>query len=495
MAQEKVDMNIVVIGGGYGGIAAASYLAKSGHQVTLIEKNQQLGGRAQVLKDRGFTFDMGPSWYMMPDLFDRYFNDFGIDTNDALKLVHLDPAYEVIEKDSQLTISANIKKNIKIFENIETGAGENLKKYIEDGNKKYSFAKKYFLFNSYRKLSSIGIACLPQLVAFRPYINYDKYVNKRFKNPILRHTLKFMTVFLGGSPKAIPSLYSLLGYADMVQGIWYPMGGFGTLTRAMEKIAIDNGVKIVTNSPVTKIIVKNNHARGVVIKNKTIPADIVVANADYEHVETKLLATKDRSYSKKYWQSLDTSPSGLLFFLGVKGKINNIKHHTLFFDGQCDEHFKSIKDKTVCEDPLFYVSTPSVTDSSVAPKNHENMFILVPVASGRKYTDSEIDIIFANILGRLEKKFGQNIKDNIVVKHVRSSSYFSEMFNAFRGNSFGASHILRQSALFRPRLQSKKVKGLYYVGQYTNPGTGVPLVITSGGVVSRLIQQDYAEND
>lgn len=488
-------MKIVVVGGGFSGLATASLLAKEGHSVIILEKNSTLGGRAIYFQDKGFTFDMGPSWYMMPDLFDRFFKLFNKKPSDYYKIIKLDPSYQVFDNTRQLTISPSQKVNYKNFEQIESGAGKKLNQYIQNGQDKYVFAKKYFLFNNYQHKLSTPISALFQLLSFKPYINYDSFVNKYFKDSTLRKTLKFMTVFLGGSPKSISSLYSLLGYADMGLGIWYPMGGFKAVVTGLEKLAKENGVKVYKNHAVDKIIVKNGSVTGVESNNKFIDADIVVSSADYHFTDQNLVPEEYRSYSKNYWKKLKTSPSCLMFYVGLNKKVKNLQHHTMFFDAPWDENFKAIENGTVPSNPLFYLSSPSVTDESVAPKGCENLFILIPISSDAKFTNKQKTLLFNNVISRIEKKLDASISQNIITMHTKDVDYFKTTFNAFRGNSFGASHTIRQSSFLRPKQKSNKINGLYYAGQYTNPGTGVPLVISSAELVRDYIKQDYPNDN
>ena len=484
-------MKVVVIGAGFGGLAAAALLAKDGHEVTLVEKNNYLGGRAKVTKTKGFTFDMGPSWYMMPDLFERYFKLFDKSPSDYYKIVRLDPSYEVFGKTTSL-VMGDYSKTKKSFSALKSKDGLKLKEYLSNGQQKYDFAKKYYLFNNYRGISKLPFSSLPYLIKYNPLIYYDSFVNKYFEDELIRKAMKIMTVFLGGSPKSISSLYSLLGYADIKLGIWYPLGGFGSIVQAFKKLNEEYGVKILTNNAVDKILIKNSKVIGVSVNKRTIPADIVVSNADYEFTENKLISfQKNRSYSKKYWEKISMSPSAILIFIGLDKKIPNLKHHSLFFDSNWQEHFDSISNKSIIENPLFYVSTPSRTDSTVSPKGKENIFILIPTPSNVKPTANQINKIFGNVINRMELKLNTKIKEHIEVKIIKDMKYFEDEFNSFQGSSFGASHTTKQSAILRPRLKSKKVSGLYFVGQYTNPGTGVPLVISSAELIRDYINEDY----
>jgi phytoene desaturase len=484
-------MKIVVIGAGFGGLATAALLAKEGHKVTLLEKNNYLGGRAKVTKTKGYTFDMGPSWYMMPDLFERYFKLFNKKPSDYYKIKRLEPSYEVFAKDKSL-IMGDYKQSKKSFANLNKNDASKLRPYLLNGKNKYEFAKKYYLFNNYSNISKLPFQSLPALVAQNPLVSYNSFVNKYFEDSLIRHAMKFMTVFLGGSPKSISSLYSLLGYADMDLGIWYPVGGFGSVVKGFEKLNNEYGVEIKKQHPVEKIIINNGNVKGVKANNKIFDADIVISNADYYFTEKYLIKNEQyKSYSSKYWKKLSMSPSAILIFLGVNKKIPGLKHHSLFFDSNWEEHFKSIEEKTILTDPLFYVSTPSKSDNTVSPKNKENLFILIPTPSGVKPTKQEINSIYKNVISRMENNLKTKINDYVDVKIIKDLSYFENEFNSYQGSSFGASHTTTQSAILRPRLKSKKVKGLYYVGQYTNPGTGVPLVISSAELVKDYINEEY----
>lgn len=486
-------MKIVVIGAGFGGLATASLLAKEGHSVSLVEKNSYLGGRAKVTKTKGFTFDMGPSWYMMPDLFERYFAHFNKKPTDYYQLVRLKPSYEVVDKNNNFKIYDR-QYTKRVFESIEPNSGPRLDKYLNEGAEKYQFAKDYYLFNNYSSLKKLPYSSLLALVGYNPLRSYDSKVNIFFKDPSLRKALKFMTVFLGGSPKSISSLYSLLGHADIDLGIWYPIGGFGSVVKGFEELAKQNKVQIIKNFEVAEITTKNKQVKAVTSKNgRVIEADIIISNADYQHTDQKLLGNNDRSYSPQYWKRLETSPSSILFFIGLNKKIDNLLHHTLFFDSDWSEHFASIKNSSFIKNPLFYVSAPSVTDTSVAPKGYENIFVLVPTPSGVNPTKTQKAEIFHNIISRLERKYHTNITEHIIVKKEEDATYFAKEFNSFRGSSFGASHTTRQSSLLRPKLKSRKIKGLYFVGQYTNPGTGVPLVISSAELIRDYIKEDYGQ--
>ncbi len=476
---------VVIIGGGFGGLSAACYLARDGYDVTLLEKNDHVGGRGMVMKDKGYTFDLGPSWYMMPDVFEDFFADFGKKTSEYFELVKLDPSYKVFFANEQYDVH-DAPEVFTLFEALEKGSSEKLKLFLKQTKEEYDTVRKNLLelamTNPTDALNSSAIKMLsrPELVG-----SYHRRVKRYVKDERLQKILEFMVVFMGGSPKNIPALYSLLAYVDMGLGIWYPMGGMSRLAAAYEKLALELGVAIHTNREVVGITRKNGRANIVETVDEAFDADIVVANADYQHVETKLLGIE----SKK-WDKMTMSPSGLLIYLGINKKIPFLRHHNLFFDVDWDAHFGEVFDQKVwSEEPLFYIGAPSVTDPSVAPKGKENIFILAPMASGIKVDKEQETRTVNKILERISKHTGVDIDKHTDVKHVRSHQYFIETFNAFKGNAFGPAHTLKQSAIFRPKMQSKHVQNLYFVGQFTNPGTGVPLVTISGKVVATLINK------
>ena len=481
----------IVIGGGFGGLSAACYLARDGYQVTLLEKNDQVGGRGMVMQEKGFTFDLGPSWYMMPDVFEDFFADFGKKPSNYFELTKLDPSYKVFF-DAESYDVFDAPRVYELFEQIEPGSSEKLKKMLDKTGNEYEKVRKDLLEIPMTELkqamhpSSVSMLTNPELVG-----TYHRRIKKYFKDSRLQQILEFMVVFMGGSPKNIPALYSLLAYVDMGLGIYYPMGGMNQLVEAFKKLAEELGVTIKTNSPVNTITTNNGVVDGVVAKGKHYGADLVVANADYHHVETTLL---DQKYaSVKNWQKKVTSPSALLIYLGVDTKVEKLRHHNLFFDVDWDHHFSEVfKKKKWSKDPLFYVGAPSVTDDSVAPKGHENIFVLAPMASGLKPTTKQLYKTADDIVARLSRHTGVDLPRHTVVRHVRAHEYFEESFNAYQGNAFGLAHTLRQSAIFRPPMKSKKLPNLYFVGQYTNPGTGVPLVTISGKTVAALIQKEQA---
>lgn len=482
-----MSKQVVIIGGGYGGLSAASYLARDGYKVTLLEKNDHVGGRGMVMHDQGFTFDMGPSWYMMPDVFEEFFSDFGKKVSDYYDLVQLNPSYKVFFDNESFNVHA-APKVFDLFEQLEPGSSKMLKKLLTLTKEEYLLVRCQLLQQPMTKLSHTLRPGLAKFVG-RPEAlgSYHSRIKRYVKDERLQKILEFMVVFLGGSPQNIPALYTLLAYVDMGLGIHYPMGGMHTIAKAYESLAKEQGADIQTNVAVKSIQPAGKHGYKVHTKNGTYSAEIVVANADYHHVQTKLLG--DTSVAKK-WDKTVMSPSALLLYIGVNKKIPNLRHHNLFFDVDWDNHFNQVfKDKVWSNEPLFYVGAPSRTDSSVAPKGHENIFVLAPMASGLNPTKSQIDKTTHDVLARLSKHAGVDIPKHTVVMHTRSHDYFAKTFNAFQGTAFGPAHTLKQSTIFRSKMYDKRNPHLYYVGQYTNPGTGVPLVTISGKAVAELIRK------
>lgn len=486
-----MSKKIAVIGAGFGGLSAAAYLAKDGYDVTVYEKNSQPGGRAIIMKNKGYLFDMGPSWYMMPDVFDDFFADFGKKTSDYYKLKQLVPSYKVYTNNNSYNINAQNIDNLESFNNIEQNSSVGVKSLLKVTKNEYYAVRKSLLDKNYNSVSDVlNKPTFKMLGKPDRFASYDYRVKKYVKNTDIQKILEFMTVFMGGSPKNIPAIYSLLSYVDLGMGIWYPMGGFGSVVKAFEQVGLSLGVKYKYSSPVQKIVVKNNIAQGVMVNNKLHNYDAVLSNADYHYTETRLLPISSQTYKEDYWSKKTLSPSGLMVYLGVNKKVPNLKHHTLFFDSDWDYHFNQVfKHKKWSDKPLFYVGCPSKTDASVAPKNKENIFILAPMANGIIPSKQQEQDLALNLISRIEQATKTSFQNNIEVKEIRSAKYFTETFNAYKGNAFGLAHTLKQSAFLRPKIQSKKLSNMYYVGQYTNPGTGVPMVVLSGKVAANTVKQ------
>lgn len=487
---------VVVIGAGFGGLSAAAYLARDGYDVTVLEKNNQPGGRAMTLKKVGFTFDLGPSWYMMPDVFDDFFADFGKQTSDYYQLKKLTPSYRVYTSSAKHDVRSAQDGGLQLFDDIEPGSAEKIRQLLSQTNKEYDIVRRHLLERDYTGVGDLmntkALKLLAQPKLVQPYHNRIK---KAVTNEDLQKILEFMVVFMGGSPQNIPAVYSLLAHVDFNLGIWYPMGGFGAVVRGFESLCKDLGVNIRYNSEVTHIETdEGNKAKAVHIGNERVLADIVVVNADYHHAEMQLLHPRHQSYSEKYWASRTLSPASLLIYLGVNKKVPGLLHHTMFFDADWHGHFNQVfKTKSWVSRPLFYVGTPSKSDPTVAPDGKENIVVLVPIANGIHVDAEHQNELINSIVARMESRTGTKFANDILVKEVRSTEFFEQTFNAYKGNSFGLAHTLSQTAPLRPRMQSRKVHNIFYVGQYTNPGTGVPIVVLSGKVVGRLISEKCGE--
>lgn len=492
----KLNRKVIIIGAGFGGLAAAALLGKAGFNVLVLEKNKTIGGRARVFKKKGFTFDMGPSWYLMPDIFERFFANFDKKPTDFFTLKRLNPAYRMFfDKKKTIDIAEKLSDNVKLFDSLEKGGGKKFLAYLDDSKTKYDIAISGFIYKEYRNFFDLFNKKLmrggSQLDIFQ---SIDKFVQKFFKSDFARKILEYNIVFLGGNPDNTPALYSIMAHIDFNLGVWYPIGGMGKLVTALEKLAKKYKVKIVTGSEVTRIITEYGHASGVMVGRKKYLADIVIANADYPHVETKLLEKSHQSYDEKYWGKRVVAPSAFCIYLGVKGKVTGLTHHNLFVENDWMKHFDHIfKDPSWPESFSYYVSCPSKSDPSIAPKYTENLFVLVPIAAGLKDTPQMREKYFKKILGMLETTLKENIEDRIIVKEIFSVNDFKKDYNAYKGTALGLTHTLMQSAIFRPSMRSKKVENLFYVGQYTHPGIGVPMVMIAAEVISKSIIKEFGE--
>ncbi|MEH6511720.1 phytoene desaturase family protein [Maribacter arcticus] len=481
--------NCIVIGSGFASLSAACYLAKDGWNVSVYEKNDSLGGRASQFVKDGFTFDMGPSWYWMPDIFDKFFADFNKKTSDYYQLDKLSPAYKIFFSDDIITIGDSMDKICVEFERIESGSSKELKKFIQEAQINYDIAINKIVLRP-------GLSPL-ELVTKETILKVDQFfktissqVRKRFKNPKLISTLEFPVLFLGAKPSNTPSFYSFMNFADFGLGTWHPKGGMYEVIKAMQNLAIELGVTMHTSKPIDKILVSNGKATGVSSGGEIFNADVILSGADYHHSES-LLEHKYRQYSEAYWDKKVFAPSSLLFYIGFDTKLKNVEHHNLFFDTDFELHAKEIYDNPQWpSNPLFYANFPSITDTSMAPKDCETGFFLVPIATNLEDTQDLRDQYFELIMNRFELRTGQNIRNNIIFKEIFCVNDFKERYNSYKGNAYGMANTLTQTAFLRPNLRSKKVTDLYFTGQLTVPGPGVPPALISGKLVSELIIKD-----
>ncbi len=489
----KKIKKITIIGSGFSALAASAYLAQSGHDVTVYEKNATIGGRARQLKREGFTFDMGPSWYWMPDVFERFFADFGKKTTDYYELIKLSPAYRVYYGiDDFISIADNLAEIIFAFEAIEKGSGKILNEFMAEAKSNYDIAIKDLVYRpGVSPLELITAETAMKVGQF--FSNISKDVRKKFKNERLIQILEFPVLFLGAKPSDTPSFYSFMNYADFGLGTWHPKTGMFDVVRGMESLARELGVKFQTNSNIEKIIVKNKTAVALQVNGEIIASDLILSGADYHHTET-LLDQEHRAYSEKYWDSRVFAPSSLLFYVGFNKKIENISHHALFFDVDFYQHAKDIYDEPQWpKEPLFYANFPSVTDKTAAPEGMESGFFLVPLAPGINDTEALREEYFDKIINRFETLTQQSVKNNIIFKQSFCKNDFVSEYNSYKGNAYGMANTLLQTAFLRPKLKSKKVKNLYFTGQLTVPGPGVPPALISGKLVSELINKQFSE--
>jgi phytoene desaturase len=482
--------SVVVIGSGFAGLSAASFMAKAGWKVTVLEKNSTSGGRARQLKENGFTFDMGPSWYWMPDVFENYFARFGKKVNDYYQLDRLDPSYRIYWPDDESNIPADFEELKKLFERIEKGAGEKLEKYLQGAAYKYYLGMNKLVHKPGQSITEFfDWQTISGVFKLQIFTSIKKHIAKYFSHPKLREMMEFPVLFLGALPQDTPALYSLMNYADIKGGTWFPKGGMYEIVIAMTKLATELGVTFRFNEAVNKIEVSNGVATKVITATNSYEPDVVISGADYHFTETKLLPPAYRSYSEKYWEKRVMAPSSLLYYVGLNKKLKQVIHHSLFFDVPFEQHGKEIyKEPKWPANPLFYVNVTSVTDSSVAPEGCENLFFLIPVAAGLSGDSEELrEKYFLQIVQRMEQRIGESILDAVIYKKTYSVSNFVDDYNSYRGNAYGLANTLMQTAILKPSCRSKKVKNLFYTGQLTVPGPGVPPSLISGELVAKQV--------
>lgn len=487
----KAQTKIAIIGAGFAGISAAAYLSKQGYQVDVYEKNADIGGRArQLITDNGYLFDMGPSWYWMPEVFEKFFNDFGYKAADFYELQLLDPGFSVVfGADDVLNIPANFEELCRLFESIETGSAEKLREFLAEAAYKYNIGMGKLVYKPGLSLLEFAdLDLIKGLFKLQVFTSFSAHVKKYFKDPRLIALMEFPVLFLGAMPEDTPALYSLMNYAGLKLGTWYPKGGFGKVINAMKNIAEMQGAKFHTNAAVSAIDVKENQVVSLASERGTHLYDGLIAAADYHHVEEKLLNTAERNYSEKYWDNRVLAPSCLIFYLGVTTKVARLNHHTLFFDEDLKQHSQEIyKQAQWPTKPLFYVCCPSVTDPSVAPAGHENLFVLMPLATDIEDPEAIREQYFEVIMDRLEAYTGTPIRQHLDYKKSYCVSDFVTDYNSFKGNAYGLANTLMQTANLKPTLKNKKINNLFYAGQLTVPGPGVPPSIISGNLAAQQL--------
>ncbi|UCE70331.1 MAG: phytoene desaturase [Flavobacteriaceae bacterium] len=486
-----MSKKIAIIGSGFAGLSASCYLAQAGFEVIVFEKNEQVGGRASKLVLDGFTFDMGPSWYWMPDIFEKFFGDFGKSASEYYELEKLKPAYQIIFEDEVVTIGDSLEEICEEFERIESGSSKPLLKFIAKAADNYDIAINKMVYKpGISPMELVSARTILRVGQFFSTISRD--VRRDFKNPKLISILEFPVLFLGAKPSKTPSFYSFMNYADFGLGTWHPKGGMYKIVEGMQSLAESLGVSFRTNAPVEEILLENSRAAGIKVNGSVTKADVVLSGADYHHTET-LLPLGYRQYSEAYWENRTFAPSSLLFYVGFDKKLEGVRHHNLFFDTDFERHARAIYDTPAWpEDPLFYANFPSVTDASMAPEGKETGFFLMPLAPGLEDTPELRESYFDIMIDRLEKRTGHSVKNNIIFKRDFCVGDFVSRYNSYKGNAYGMANTLLQTAFLRPGLKSKKVKNLFFTGQLTVPGPGVPPSLISGKLVSELIVQQYA---
>jgi phytoene desaturase len=483
----------VVVGSGFGGLSTACYLADAGADVRIVEKNEQVGGRASTLERDGFRFDMGPSWYLMPDVFEQFFSDFDRQPESYYGLEQLDPHYRIFFKDGdRVDMSGDLDAVRETFESYEQGAAKSFTRYLEKSQENYEVGMEHFVYEDRTRFRDF---LDPRLAGYARGLtllgSMQDHVEKYFDHPKLQQIVQYTLVFLGGSPSNTPALYNLMSHVDFNLGVYYPENGMAGVVDGIARMAEELGVDITLDTPVTAL---TPYAREIVVEtsDETYRADIVVSNADYAHTEQELLAPEYRQFDASYWEEQTYAPSAFLLYLGVEGDLDPLTHHTLVLPTDWERHFDQIfEDKTWPEDPAYYVCAPSRTDESVAPVDHGNLFVLVPIAPGLEDDAETRDWYRDLVLADLAEHTGVDVRDRIVVEERFSVSDFARRYNSYQGTALGLAHTLDQTALFRPPHRSDVVDGLYFTGANTTPGIGVPMCLISGQLTAEYVLEDY----
>ncbi|MCK9150643.1 phytoene desaturase family protein [Methanobacterium alcaliphilum] len=489
-------MKAIVVGSGFGGLSAAALLAKDDFKVTVLEKNEQIGGRASVYAKNDFYFDMGPSWYLMPDVFEKFFAEFDKKPEDFFQLDRLDPSYRIFFGDEKVVdVASDIEKNYELFESFEEGGAEKLKKYLAESKEVYDFSIDEMLYRDYTSiLDFFNGKLLLKGYKLKLWENLQHYVNNQFESDEARKIVQYSIGFLGGSPQNTPSFYHIMSHIDLTMGVWYPQGGMRKVAHSIYDLCKLYGVEFKFNEPVIDLEIQENHVNQVITTKDVYDADIVLSNADYAHSEVDLLDKQHQTYNEGYWDKKILAPSAMVAYLGIDKEMEQFAHHNLFLDKDWESGFDTLFDPKKAawpENPSYYVNVPSKTDKTAAPNGSETLFILIPLAPGIEDTPEIREKFYNMIMDDLESKIGENIRNNIVVKHIFALTDFKDRYNAYKGTALGLSHTLRQTALFRPSHISKKVDNLYYSGHYTHPGIGVPMVLISSQIVAQEIKDRY----
>ncbi|NYB51968.1 MAG: phytoene desaturase [Methanobacteriaceae archaeon] len=489
-------MKVLIVGAGFGGLSAAALLAKDGYEVTVIEKNEGPGGRASVYSEKGFYFDMGPSWYLMPDVFQHFYANFHKKPEDLFQLDKLDPSYRVFFDDTKVVdVASDLEKNYELFDSLEEGGAEKLKEYLASAEELYDHSVKEMLYRDYTSiLDFLNGKMLLAGIRMNILENLEHFVNRKFSSDEARKIVQYSIGFLGSSPQKTPSLYHIMSHIDLTLGVWYPQGGMREVARTMMELAQSYGAEFRFNEPVELLEVHEKNVKRVITSEGVYEPDIVIMNADYAHSELDLLTKENRTYDEDYWEKRVLAPSALVAYVGIDREMESLVHHNLFLEKDWAEGFDTLFDPEKAdwpENPSYYVNIPSKTDKTAAPPGSDTLFILIPLPPGIKDTTEKREALYNKILDDLEAKTQENIRDHIVVKRIFALEDFKDRYNAYKGTALGLSHTLMQTALFRPAHKSKKVENLYYSGQFTHPGIGVPMTLISSEIVAQEINDRY----
>ena len=485
--------DVTVIGAGFSGLSAACYLADAGANVTVVDRHPQAGGRARTWEKDGFRFDMGPSWYWMPDIFARFFEAFGHRVSDHYDLRRLDPSYRVVwERGEPWDVPAGLDALRRFFGDKEPGAEQGFDGFLAETKYIYETATQdYLLRPSLSLFEFFDARLVVELYKLRMLRSMHSYAQGFFRDPRLVQLVEWPVLFLGASAKDTRAMYALMSYADMALGTWYPMGGMHRIIEGMVSVAEERGVRFRLGEPVREITLAGRKTTGVRTDAGAIRSDAVVATADYHHVERELLPKRARQIPERAWKRKTMSPSSLLFYLGVKGSLEGIPHHTLFFDEDLDRHMDAVyQHPRWPARPLFYACAPSRTDPSLAPAGHETLFLLVPLAPGLQDDEAARERTYHVCMERLEKHLGRPLREQVVLKRSYAMRDFEADYAAFQGNAYGMANTLRQTGPLKPPLRSRKADGLYFAGQLTVPGPGMPPSLISGELSAKVLLGD-----
>lgn len=485
---------VAIIGAGFSGLSAACEFASKGYDVTVYEKNDSLGGRARTLNVDGYSFDMGPTWYWMPDVFENFFSRYGKKVSDYYSLERLDPGYSIyFGKDDKVDVPENLEQLKKLFEELEPGSSKHLDKFLKEAEYKYQVGINDLVYKPGLSLWELAdVNLIFKALKLNVFQSFHKYVRRFFKHPKILQVLEFPILFLGAMPENTPALYSLMNYADIVLGTWYPKGGMNVIPQSMAKLAVELGAKIQLRTSIEKIHVNGTKTGKLLINGDLLEFDIIIGSADYNHIDQHLLEPNYRNYTKEYWEGRTMAPSSLIFYLGIDKKLDKLGHHSLF----CHEDLRQFASEIYVDPkwpskPLFYTACSSKSDPSTAPEGCENLYILMPVAPNIKDSDEMREKYYNLILDKIEEMTGENIKDHVVVKKSYAHRDFMKDYNSFKGNAYGLANTLLQTANLKPSIKNKKVRNLFYTGQLTVPGPGIPPSIISGQVVAQQAMKEF----